>query len=87
MNDGIQTQTTSLLSTAIPLLLKKRVMLIGETLMTFHGKKYRSSQNGAKNATPNPPVVHASKIGCDAVEMKNVRYNAHQSLEKGFSER
>lgn len=86
-NEGIHTHTNSLLSICMPLSLKNFVTLIGETLITFHGKKYRSFQKGAKKATPLPPVVKASKTPCDAVQAKNVRYSANHAFEKGFSER
>ena len=40
---------------------------IGETGIGRHGRKYRVLSNGSKKATPNPPLVIASKSSCDAV--------------------
>jgi len=38
--------------TSSPRWLKNASMPIGETTMGRHGKKYRVSENGAKNAIP-----------------------------------
>jgi hypothetical protein len=35
-------------------------MLSGETRSGLYGKKYRFGLNGAKKATPGPPLVSAS---------------------------
>ncbi len=40
---------------------------IGETGIGRQGRKYLELSNGAKNATPPPPLVIASKSPCDAV--------------------
>ena len=40
---------------------------IGETGIGRHGRKYRVSSNGAKKATPNPPLVIASNRPWDAM--------------------
>ncbi len=57
-------------------------MLIGDTSITCHGKKYRSEVNGHKNATPNPPLVNASNIPW---EIKEAKENKNTTL--GFAER
>jgi len=54
---GSQTHRASLASTARPHALKKRRTPSGET----------TASNGAKNATPMPPSVIASRTPCDAV--------------------
>src|SRR5258708_11552020 len=58
---GIQIQRSSFCRTAKPRSLKKRVTEIGETTIGRHGRKYRVLSNGEKNATPNPPLVIASR--------------------------
>jgi hypothetical protein len=68
--DGIQIQTISLMITAQALLLEKNRSPIGETSIGVQGKKYRVLLNGARNATPKPPLVKASRTPCDAVATK-----------------
>src|SRR5258708_445682 len=67
---GIQIHRSSLCSTATPRSLKKRVTEIGETAIGRHGRKYRVLSNGEKNATPNPPLVIASRNPWLAVATK-----------------
>lgn len=46
---------------------------MGETGIGRQGRKYRVLSNGAKKATPSPPLVIASKSPCEAViNAKNV---------------
>src|SRR5580765_7156318 len=61
----------------------------GATGIGRHGKKYRLLVNGAKNATPRPPSVIASKNPWDAVatgkriaSVKNECAGAHPALKK-----
>src|SRR5207237_8523934 len=44
---------------------QKSYVPIGDTSNGRHGKKNRRLLNGEKNATPRPPFVIASRIGCD----------------------
>ena len=79
--DGIQTQIISLFNTRQPHSLKKLVIPIGETVIGRNGKKKRVLSNGAKKATPNPPVVIASRIGWEAVhKKKNANKPTHRLL-------
>jgi hypothetical protein len=61
MKPGSQIQTTSLFSTDHPRELRKDFMLIGETRIGVHGKKYRFDEKGERKATPRPPFVRASR--------------------------
>jgi hypothetical protein len=58
---GSQIQTSSFLKTDQPLTVKKDLILIGETWIGVHGKKYRFEEKGDKKATPRPPFVRASR--------------------------
>ena len=66
-------QISSLKITRIPHSLKKLVIPIGETSITFHGKKYRVTSKGEKKATPKPPLVSASNIECERVQLLKKR--------------
>ncbi len=59
---GIPMYMSSLRITRFPLSLKKLPIPIGETLIGLQSKKWRVSSQGEKKATPNPPVVIASRI-------------------------
>ena len=74
MMQGNTTHINSLLTTIHPREDMKFFMPIGDTRITriSQGKKYLLSLNGAKTATPNPPVVKASKIKCETVAKKNI---------------
>jgi len=56
-----------------PSSLKNLPMPIGDTAIGRKLKKYLLVSKGEKNATPNPPLVIASRTPCDAVHRK--RYN------------
>jgi hypothetical protein len=70
---GSHTHKNSLQITSSPRALKNESPM-GETLMGRNGKRYRVSSNGAKNATPRPPSVIASKAPCDAVTTKKYEH-------------
>jgi hypothetical protein len=61
MRPGSQIHTSSFLNTDQPHGVKKDLILIGETWIGVHGKKYRFEEKGDKKATPYPPVVRASR--------------------------
>lgn len=48
-------------------------------------KKYLVESNGAKNATPRPPFVIASRRPCEAVTKKKNRTRVQKSFEKCFT--
>lgn len=79
--EGMPIQNASLLITCQPQLLKNRAALNGDTCIPRQGKKWRVLSNGPKNATPRPPVVIASKIPCEIVQLKNIKNNTHPFLE------
>ena len=63
---GAHSHTTSLVSTSRPRREKNDHTPIGETSIGRTGKCQRVSTNGAKKATPRPPLVIASSRPCDA---------------------
>ena len=62
-----QKSANSQLITRIPRSVNNPAPDIGETGIGRQGRKYRVLSKGAKNATPNPPFVIASKNPWDAV--------------------
>ncbi len=74
MTDGSRIQRISLCRTARPR-AEKNPTPIGETWIGRHGKKKRWLLNGAKNATPRPPLVSASSSPWEA--MMAVKYTAN----------
>jgi hypothetical protein len=61
MRPGSQIHISSFLNTDQPLEVKKDLILIGETWIGVHGRKYRFEEKGDKKATPRPPLVRASR--------------------------
>ena len=59
--------------TRSPHSLKKFLMPMGDTCMGLQSKKCRVLSQGAKKATPNPPVVMASSTACEAVAIVKKR--------------
>lgn len=43
-------------------MLKKNLILIGETMIGVHGKKYLVVSKGASKGIPRPPLVKASRM-------------------------
>ena len=76
-SEGIQIHANSFFKTSRPREVKKAATPIGETSIGRQGRKYRPVSNGAKNATPNPPFVIASRRPCDAVTMKKYPASIH----------
>src|SRR5215813_3767895 len=62
-----QKRTNSRWMTRNPRVVINPAADIGETGIGRHGRKYRVLSKGAKNATPIPPFVIASKSPCEAV--------------------
>jgi len=54
---GTQIHNSSLANTSTPRFVKNAVTLIGDTSIGRNGRKERADENGAKNATPSPPLV------------------------------
>ena len=69
INDGIHTQTNSLIIVVAPAELKKASPM-GDDTIGRHGRKNRAGVNGAKNATPKVPSTMASRTECEAVAAK-----------------
>jgi len=69
-SDGNQTHASSLRRTLRPRSLRTALTLNGDTRIGLTGKKYRTLSNGARNATPSPPSVNASRNPCEAVARK-----------------
>ena len=69
INDGIHTQTNSLIIVVAPAELKNASPM-GDDTIGRHGRKKRAGLNGAKNATPKVPSTMASRTECDAVAAK-----------------
>lgn len=74
-SEGIHIHMNSLLNICHPREVKNPATLIGETRTGRKGKKYLSFWNGAKNATPRPPLVNASSRGCREVARKKYMNN------------
>ena len=87
MPPGSQIHTSSFLSTAQPLEVKKELILIGETWIGVHGKKYRSEEKGDKKAIPRPPFVRASRKPWLAQARKRTKKKRNQRPEKSASSR
>lgn len=78
----------SLLRTSNPLSEKNRDAPIGDTAIGLQGKKYLALSQGEKKATPKPPLVNASKTGCEAVQVKKNSTRLKNDLhEKYWSEK
>jgi hypothetical protein len=71
--DGSHTHLNSLRSISNPLSEKKLPTLRGDTSIGRQGKKYLWPLNGAKKATPKPPLVSASNSGCERVDKNKKR--------------
>jgi hypothetical protein len=67
--------------------VKKELILIGETWMGVHGRKYRFDEKGDKKATPRPPLVRASRKPWLAQARKKTRKYRNQRPEKSASSR
>src|SRR5512143_3768023 len=77
------TQTNSVISTVSPRCVKNLCGSSGDTSMGRNGKKYRVLSNGAKKATPTPPLVMASNTPCELIaKKKNQPRRRRSTLEE-----
>ena len=77
-SDGAHSQTTSLVSTSTPRREKNDQTPIGDTSIGRAGKCQRVSTNGAKKATPRPPLVKASRSPCEAAARASTSHSHHR---------
>ena len=66
---GSHTHKSSERRTCRPRPAMKRSSESGDTMMGRQEKKNRSLEKGASNATPNPPLVRASRSAWETVAM------------------
>jgi hypothetical protein len=57
----------------MPLGVRNRFGLNGDTSIGRQGRKNLCSLSGEKKATPRPPFVMASKISCNSPQTKNTQ--------------
>ena len=72
-SEGKITQINSLSMTLMPLKVRNRFRLNGDTSIGRQGRKNLCSLRGKKKATPRPPFVMASKTSCDNPQVENTQ--------------